>query len=201
MLFLAQGFMKITNNPNLISPSEDSARDKVAEQVQPNAPGGVSQTADVFERGTPGSFLGDAGIEGGAMDPNELVQTVLRESYLQTTEDLKDFAEKVKFFNSEKQGMRNFLMNAGRADAAEKLSNLQPGPSAGNIMEVIYTVLRESIQDTNEDKSYYLNKLQGMQEINREIASFFSPSKDDPTPPAGTDSADRESDPKDPHKP
>jgi hypothetical protein len=32
-----------------------------------------------------------------AMDPNALVQQVLRESYLQTTEDLRHFAEKVKY--------------------------------------------------------------------------------------------------------
>jgi hypothetical protein len=46
---------------------------------------------------------------GGAVDPNALVQHVLRESYLQTTEDLRYYAEKVKFFNACKKAIREYL--------------------------------------------------------------------------------------------
>ena len=45
----------------------------------------------------------------GAIDPNALVQQVLRDSYLQTTEDLRYFAEKVKYFNQMKKLIREHL--------------------------------------------------------------------------------------------
>ncbi len=46
---------------------------------------------------------------GGSVDPNALVQHVLRESYLQTTEDLRFYAEKVREFNKRKKAMREYL--------------------------------------------------------------------------------------------
>jgi hypothetical protein len=49
----------------------------------------------------PGAFLNS----GDAVDPNALVQYVLRESYLQTTEDLRYYAEKVKYFNQCKKAI------------------------------------------------------------------------------------------------
>jgi len=48
-------------------------------------------------------FVSEAAAAGGAVDPNALVQYVLRESYMQTTEDLRFFAEKVKYFNEMKK--------------------------------------------------------------------------------------------------
>ena len=47
-----------------------------------------------------------ASRSGGSTDPNALVQEVLRESYLQTTEDLRFYAEKVKYFNAAKKVVR-----------------------------------------------------------------------------------------------
>ncbi|MDQ2986274.1 MAG: hypothetical protein M3R13_06070 [Armatimonadota bacterium] len=64
--------------------------------------------------------------EGGAVDPNALVQEVLRESYLQTTEDLRYYAEKVKHFNQAKKLIREYLQKLRdydiklRAGAREK---------------------------------------------------------------------------------
>ncbi|MBN1962777.1 MAG: hypothetical protein JW841_17740 [Deltaproteobacteria bacterium] len=43
-------------------------------------------------------------VTGG--DVEALIEYVLRESYMQTTEDLRFFAEKVKFFNAEKKAIR-----------------------------------------------------------------------------------------------
>jgi hypothetical protein len=37
--------------------------------------------------------------EDPPVDPNALVQQVLRESYLQATEDLRFYAEKVRYYN------------------------------------------------------------------------------------------------------
>ena len=44
-----------------------------------------------------------------SVDPNALVQAVLRESYLQTTEDLRFYAEKVRYFNNLKKAVREYL--------------------------------------------------------------------------------------------
>lgn len=41
-------------------------------------------------------------------DINAIIQLVLRESYLDTTEDLKHYAEKVKYYNSAKQRIREY---------------------------------------------------------------------------------------------
>jgi hypothetical protein len=47
--------------------------------------------------------------ENTPVDPNALVQQVLRESYLQTTEDLRFYAEKVRYFNQCKKAIRDYL--------------------------------------------------------------------------------------------
>lgn len=65
-----------------------------------------------------GAFVADQAANGGAVDPNALVQAVLRESYLQTTEDLRFFAEKVKFYNNLKKAIREELTRARDVFAA-----------------------------------------------------------------------------------
>jgi hypothetical protein len=47
--------------------------------------------------------------ENTPVDPNALVQQVLRESYLQTTEDLRFYAEKVRYYNQCKKLIRDYL--------------------------------------------------------------------------------------------
>jgi hypothetical protein len=47
--------------------------------------------------------------ENVSVDPNALVQEVLRESYLQTTEDLRLYAEKVRSLNESKKALRSYL--------------------------------------------------------------------------------------------
>lgn len=45
-----------------------------------------------------------------SLDPNALVQAVLRDSYLETTEDLRFYAEKVRYFNMLKKAVRRYLV-------------------------------------------------------------------------------------------
>ena len=52
------------------------------------------------------SFVQQIAQTGGPVDPDALVQYVLREAYLQTTEDLRFYAEKVKAFNAAKTRVR-----------------------------------------------------------------------------------------------
>jgi hypothetical protein len=47
--------------------------------------------------------------ETSAVDPTALVQQVLRESYLQTIEDLRLYAEKVRYLNESKKALRAYL--------------------------------------------------------------------------------------------
>jgi len=44
-----------------------------------------------------------------AADVNALIQEVLRESYKETTEDLRFYAEKVRYFNQCKKAIRDYL--------------------------------------------------------------------------------------------
>ena len=66
------------------------------------------------------SFVTQSANSGGAVDPNALVQDVLRESYLQTTEDLKSYAEKVKYFNEQKKQVREYLQNLREDELPQK---------------------------------------------------------------------------------
>lgn len=67
---------------------------------------------------------GDDERKGGVppTDPNALVQAVLRESYLQTTEDLRFYAEKVRYFNDQKKAIRDYSSALRHAEAAVKSS-------------------------------------------------------------------------------
>jgi hypothetical protein len=49
------------------------------------------------------------GTIGAEADVEALVQAVLRESYQQTTGDLKYYAEKLKHFNEQKKAVRRYL--------------------------------------------------------------------------------------------
>jgi len=68
------------------------------------------------------NFIADMASQGGAVDANALVEAVLREAYLQNTEDLRFYAEKVKFFNELKKQIRTELTNA-RSVLAQNASN------------------------------------------------------------------------------
>jgi hypothetical protein len=56
----------------------------------------------------------------GETDPNALVQYVLRESYLETTADLRHYAEKVRYFNTLKELYQDELARARAVLAAER---------------------------------------------------------------------------------
>lgn len=77
------------------------------------------------------TFVAELVANGGAIDPNALVQYVLRESYLQTTEDLRFFADKVKYYNTQKKLIREYLQklrdydSSMKADASARFAPLQ----------------------------------------------------------------------------
>ncbi len=84
------------------------------------------------------------GLGGGPIDVNALVQMVLREAYQENTQDLRFFAEKVKFFNNVKKTIRA-EMTRGR----EVLSTLAGEPENTPIAEVTGSAFRPNdIQTT-----------------------------------------------------
>jgi hypothetical protein len=52
------------------------------------------------------------------------------------------------------------------------LKKLAPGQNA-NVMEELSSVIRESAQDTNDNKQYYLNQLQEVNKISSELSDQF----------------------------
>ena len=62
---------------------------------------------------------------GGAIDPNALVQHVLREAYLSTGEDLRFYAEKVRYFNQAKKQIRDALAHARAVQATITTASLE----------------------------------------------------------------------------
>lgn len=63
---------------------------------------------------------------GATLDPSALVQHVLYKSYLETTEDLRFYAEKVKYFNTAKKEIREHLqvLRAELADMPAKAGSI-----------------------------------------------------------------------------
>ncbi len=78
----------------------------------------------------------------GSIDPNALVQWVLREAYLENTEDLRFYAEKVKFFNDVKKALREEAARARealQAVAGGKAEDLLPEPFVPRDIETEFT--------------------------------------------------------------
>jgi len=107
-----------------------TAHDLGAEQeasVHPGAGAAAKASSPDLHAGTPGETLARSlpasRFDAVALNPqplppkdiNQLVQWVLRESYTSTTEDLRFFAEKVKFYNDAKKQVRDELHGAREA--------------------------------------------------------------------------------------
>ena len=118
-------------------------------------------------------FVSHDAKQGGAVDPNALVQEVLRESYLQTTEDLRFYADKVKYFNTTKNLIRDHLQTLRDYDKNFKsqIDSLKPGQKIDkNVMENLAAVIKESVRDSNEDEKYYLDKLKSLHTVGDQLS-------------------------------
>jgi hypothetical protein len=113
--------------------------------------------------------------QGSAVDPNSLVQYVLRESYVQTTEDLRFYAEKVKYFNECKKAVRDHLADLRDydKDLKGKVDSLKPGEKIdANVMETLTAAIKDSVKDSNEDKKYYLGKLNTINRMATDLVQY-----------------------------
>jgi hypothetical protein len=119
------------------------------------------------------NFVSKQAEQGGAVDPNALVQYVLRESYMQTTEDLRFYAEKVKYFNTTKKLVHDYVskLRDNDKDLKSQIDSLKPGQKIdGNVMEKLTAAIQENTKDSNEDKKYYLGKLDSLNKVATELS-------------------------------
>ena len=81
-------------------------------------------------------------------DINALVQEVLRESYLQLTEDLRRYAEKVKYYNQMKKVIREYLSSLrdfkAKAISAAHMRNVNLCSGDTNDVAALQEIFTES---------------------------------------------------------
>jgi hypothetical protein len=85
------------------------------------------------------------------LDINEVIQWVIRQSYLETNRDLSYLASKVKYFNDLKKTIRDEQLEVERI---RDLENCIPGGTAGNICtdsEALFLALASQLQTTSND--------------------------------------------------
>src|SRR5688572_14583345 len=130
---------KSSSIPPSIEQSSSAEKASTPSTSKTTSTGIRSNTKDVWD-----NSVTDIAQSGGAVDPNALAQTVLREAYLQTTEDLKSYAEKVKYFNESKKEVRDYMEGLRDADSnlKKEFSGLQPGQKS-NVFETLTRMIKD----------------------------------------------------------
>jgi len=90
--------------PAWMTPAQRTELRQIAELAARGDTASVGRRWKTFVLGWPASTV--------PSDPNALVQWVLRESYLEQTKDLAEYAEKVKYLNDVKAGLREEIRKA-----------------------------------------------------------------------------------------
>jgi hypothetical protein len=93
-------------------------------------------------------------------DVNALVQWVLRASYLETTEDLRFYADKVKYFNTIKKSVREYTEQLRKGEAARAVEIL-PFKPRGEAVKLSAPKL-VSRDDTQAEIKRWEEKLNGI---------------------------------------
>ena len=120
-----QAFQQACVEMGISMPEFASGESAVLNQLTPEARGTLTQLSQALTESLASpeapagsalqsrwqEFVGQQAQSGG-IDVNALVQQVLRESYMENTQDLYFYAEKVKFFNELKKGIREELTRA-----------------------------------------------------------------------------------------
>jgi len=94
-----------------------------------------------------------------------------------TTEKLYGEVKGTPKFDSAVGALNSHLSNPTNANQAEFMTRMNALIGQfpdGNIMELLFTVFRESIQATNEDKKYFLMKLQEFNTMAEKISEYLS---------------------------
>jgi len=116
-------------------------------------------------------FIENQANAGGLIDPNALVQLVLREAYLSTTEDLRFYAEKVRYFNQAQKQIREALADARAVEASLAT------PTLKSRMEAHITELERRLNSLGDDGQLanvdLQNVLQKQQETLQMMSNIF----------------------------
>jgi hypothetical protein len=94
-----------------------------------------------------------------------------------TTEAYSALVRGTPVFTAAVAASSEFLANPTAANNAEfisKIGALKAEYPNGNIMEVLFLVFRESIKETNEDKKYFLKKLQEYNDMAEGLSAYLS---------------------------
>ena len=113
-----------------------------------NGPGvGLDSVSGVLETQEAIS-TGESVSESAPLDVNALVQSVLREAYLENTQDLQFYADKVKYFNECKKQVRDYV-NQVREQVADIKDNEE--------LTIPITLTEETADGSSSDVTQELN--------------------------------------------
>ena len=113
-----------------------------------------------------------SGAQPQVRDKADRALTALREVVAATTSRSVSVDEKLQLLRRSEKTVREGLQELVERDP--KLQRLV-GASGGltNVLETLFTVLRESVNDQNEDKKYWLSKLKMRNKINEALADYL----------------------------
>jgi len=157
--------------------------DGVMRQVGFKRAGKSFAATDSYEMRRELGVVGPSATEGGTSLDAELYENVFKPNGMpnpynaNTTEQLYGQVQNSEAFKATVGGMNEVLANPTAANQGEFLSRMQALSAQyphGNVMEVLFLVFRESIQETNEDKKYFLIKLQEFNQMAEQVSKYLS---------------------------
>jgi len=102
------------------------------------------------------------------IDINDLIQYVLRQSYMETNRDLQFYAAKIRYMNEQKQAIRNYL---------QSLREMQDGVSSRAVLEDIRNAIdaaEEKLRSIGDDAQLATIDLQGALEKKQQVIQILS---------------------------
>ena len=88
---------------------------------------------------------------GASMDINALIQSVLRQAYVETNEDLRFYAEKVQYFNELKQTTRAKLQDARKQNTSLTTTNRTKSVQSRGGSTATIQSLEQELQTVGDD--------------------------------------------------
>jgi len=139
----------------------------IKQQIRAVAPADIKILGSMIARGeSKETILGKwkailVGTNDRNLDVDALVQSVMRESYLQQTEDLKKYKDKVQYFNETKKKIRDEQDKVRKAKITPGSAPLRKmNITAGKGIPIIISSQNAGIVKTEQERQDYLRYLQ-----------------------------------------
>ena len=128
------------------------------------------------------SRLGPVANDGGAKLDKELgslfeAEKVPNPFNSNTTPPLYDKIKDSPSFGQAVSGLTTYFQNPTQANLsgfADYMKQVETQNPHGNIMELLFLVFRESIEETNKDKEYFLTKLKMFNDMGEALSGYLS---------------------------